>query len=82
MICVQIIVDHLSGEEVDGLRAMFEIMDTNKNGLLTFEQFKNGLRKLGSQLADHEFRQLMDTVSFINIYLMHCFPPELYYLIY
>ena len=49
---------------------MFEIMDTNKNGLLTFEQFKNGLRKLGSQLGEHEIRQLMEAVSF-DIYALY-----------
>ena len=55
----------LSGEEVDGLKAMFDLMDVNKNGFITFEQFKNGLRKLGSQLGEQEIQQLMDAVSFI-----------------
>ena len=58
----------LSGEEVDGLKAMFDMMDINKSGFITFEQFKNGLQKLGSQLGEHEIQQLMEAVSF-NIYI-------------
>ena len=58
----------LSGEEVDGLKAMFDMMDINKSGFITFEQFKNGLQKLGSQLGEHEIQQLMEAVSF-DIYI-------------
>ena len=58
----------LSGEEVDGLKAMFDMMDINKSGFITFEQFKNGLQKLGSQLGEHEIQQLMEAVSF-DIYM-------------
>lgn len=53
----------MSGEEVEGLKAMFNMMDTNRSGVLTFEEFKTGLRKLGSHLAEQEIRQLMDTVG-------------------
>jgi calcium-dependent protein kinase len=63
---LQIIVELLSGEEVDGLRAMFDLMDINNKGFITFDQFKNGLRKLGSQLSEQEIRQLMDAVSVID----------------
>ncbi|KAI5061885.1 hypothetical protein GOP47_0022424 [Adiantum capillus-veneris] len=57
---LRVIAELISGEEVEGLKAMFNMMDTNKNGVLTFEEFKTGLRKLGSHLAEHEIRQLMD----------------------
>ena len=67
---LQIIVELLSGEEVDGLKAMFDMMDINKSGFITFEQFKNGLRKLGSQLGEHDIRQLMEAVSF-DIYALY-----------
>ena len=58
----------MSGEEVEGLKAMFDMMDVNKCGALSFEEFKAGLRKLGSHLAEQEIRQLMDAVSHAYIF--------------
>lgn len=60
---LRVIAELMSGEEVEGLKAMFNMMDTNKSGVLTFEEFKAGLRKLGSHLAEQEIRQLMDTAD-------------------
>lgn len=57
---LRVIAELMSGEEVEGLKQMFNMMDTNKRGELTFEEFKAGLRKLGSHLAEQEIQQLMD----------------------
>ena len=59
----QVIAELLSGEEVDGLKNMFSVMDTNNNGVISFEEFKTGLHKLGSQLGENEIQQLLDAVS-------------------
>ncbi|MCO5570364.1 hypothetical protein L7F22_024084 [Adiantum nelumboides] len=53
----------LSGDKVDGLKHMFNMMDTNKNGVLSVEEFKTGLHKLGSQLAENEIQQLMEAAD-------------------
>ena len=45
-------------------------MDVNKNGLISYEELKAGLHKLGSQLAENEVQQLMEAVSvFLLVYL-------------
>lgn len=60
---LRVIAELLSGEEVDGIRNMFNMMDTNKSGTISYEQFKAGLHKLGSQLAENEIQQLMEAAD-------------------
>lgn len=60
---LQVVAELLSGEEVDGLKDLFNLMDTNKTGKLTFEEFKAGLHKSGSQLADNDIQQLMEAAG-------------------
>ncbi|KAI5070558.1 hypothetical protein GOP47_0014901 [Adiantum capillus-veneris] len=60
---LRVIAELLSGDEVEGLKHMFNMMDTNKNGVLSFEEFKTGLYKLGSQLAENEIQQLMEAAD-------------------
>ena len=48
------------------------MMDTNKNGFISFEEFKAGLYKLGSQLGENEIHQLMDAVSdYFLLFFIH-----------
>ena len=61
----QIIAELLSGDEVDGLKNMFSVMDTNKTGVISVEQFKKGLHNLGSQLAESDIQQLVDAVNIV-----------------
>ena len=61
---MQVIAEHLSLEEVADIKEMFEGMDINKNGKLTFEEFKAGLRKLGNKMHDSDLQMLMDAVSY------------------
>uniref|UniRef100_A0A804NKY2 EF-hand domain-containing protein n=1 Tax=Zea mays TaxID=4577 RepID=A0A804NKY2_MAIZE len=42
---------------------MFDKMDANKNGKLTFKEFKAGLRKLGNQMHDSDLQILMDAAD-------------------
>lgn len=39
------------------------MMDTDKNGNLSFEELKDGLRMIGQSVADPEVQMLMDAVS-------------------
>lgn len=41
---------------------MFNNMDTDGSGTITFEELKDGLRRLGSKLSETEIKQLMDAV--------------------
>jgi hypothetical protein len=59
----QIIADSLSEEEISGLKTMFQAIDSDNSGAITFEELKIGLKKLGSNLAEEEVRKLMEAVS-------------------
>jgi Ca2+-binding EF-hand superfamily protein len=63
---LQVIAEHLSVEEVADIKQMFEKMDVSKNGKLTFEEFKAGLRKLGNQMPDSDLQIMMDAVSYLT----------------
>ncbi|MCO5604758.1 hypothetical protein L7F22_058928 [Adiantum nelumboides] len=60
---LRVIAELLTGEEVEGIRTMFNTMDVDKKGFLTFEQLKAGLYKIGSQLAESEIQQLMEAAD-------------------
>jgi len=62
---LRIIAEHLSEEEAADIKQSFDNMDVNKNGKLTFEEFKAGLRKLGNQMPDSDLRVIMDAVSYL-----------------
>ncbi|KAG8388658.1 hypothetical protein BUALT_Bualt02G0148200 [Buddleja alternifolia] len=60
---LRVIAEHLSVEEVEVIRDMFALMDTDNDGKVTYEELKAGLRKVGSQLAEPEIKLLMDVAD-------------------
>ncbi|OAY66327.1 Calcium-dependent protein kinase 30 [Ananas comosus] len=60
---MRVIAEHLSIEEVEVIRDMFTLMDTDNNGKVTFEELKSGLQKVGSQLAEPEMKLLMEAAD-------------------
>jgi calcium-dependent protein kinase len=42
---------------------MFTLMDTDKDGKVTYEELRAGLRKVGSQLAEPEIKMLMEVAD-------------------
>jgi calcium-dependent protein kinase len=60
---LQIIAEHLEGDEIEGLRDMFQMMDTDNSGAITFEKLKAGLIQIGSHLTEAEVRLLMDAAD-------------------
>ncbi|GAQ88622.1 Serine Threonine protein kinase [Klebsormidium nitens] len=65
-VALKIIANSLSEEEISGLRAMFQSLDTDNSGAITFEELKTGLKKLGSNLAEEEVRKLMEAADADN----------------
>ena len=63
MYLLQVIAEHLSVEEVAGIKDMFEKMDLNKDSMINFDELKLGLNKLGHQMPDADVQILMDAVS-------------------
>ncbi|XP_022972167.1 calcium-dependent protein kinase 24 [Cucurbita maxima] len=60
---LRVVADHLSDEQMDGIRRMFHMMDTDKNGDLTFEELKNGLHMIGHSLSDPDVQMLMEAAD-------------------
>ncbi|KAF6174514.1 hypothetical protein GIB67_004708 [Kingdonia uniflora] len=60
---MRVIAEHLSAEEVEVIRDMFKLMDTDRNGKITYEELKTGLQKVGSQLAEPEIKMLMEAIT-------------------
>lgn len=63
MINIQVIAEHLSAEEVAGIKQGFDLMDTSKQGKINIVELKAGLQKLGQQIPDADLQILMDAVS-------------------
>ncbi|GMH13481.1 hypothetical protein Nepgr_015322 [Nepenthes gracilis] len=63
---LRVIAESLSEEEIAGLREMFQSMDTDNSGAITFEELKAGLRRYGSTLKDIEIRDLMEAADVDN----------------
>lgn len=65
---LQVIAGCLSEEEIMGLKQMFRGIDTDNSGTITLEELKQGLAKQGNKLSDYEIKQLMESVSALNIF--------------
>jgi calcium-dependent protein kinase len=62
-LCLQVIAESLSEEEIAGLKEMFKMLDTDNSGHITMEELKNGLQRVGANLMDSEINALMEAVS-------------------
>ncbi|KAG0455585.1 hypothetical protein HPP92_024573 [Vanilla planifolia] len=60
---LRVVAQHLSVEEVAGIRDMFEKMDINNKGRITLEELKSGLHKAGHQIPDADVQILMDAAD-------------------
>ncbi|XP_059647357.1 calcium-dependent protein kinase 26 isoform X2 [Cornus florida] len=63
---LRVIAESLSEEEIAGLKEMFQAMDTDNSGAITFDELKAGLRRYGSTLKDTEIRDLMEAADVDN----------------
>ncbi|KAK7316763.1 hypothetical protein RJT34_00470 [Clitoria ternatea] len=62
-LALKVIAENMSAEEIQGLKAMFTNMDTDKSGSITYEELKAGLQRLGSKLTEAEVKQLMEAAD-------------------
>nr|XP_034584401.1 uncharacterized protein LOC117847320 [Setaria viridis] len=60
---LRVIADHLSAEEVEDIKEMFKVMDTDNDGKVSYEELKNGIAKFGSHLAESEVQMLIEAVD-------------------
>lgn len=57
---LKVIAEHLSVEEVAGIREGFQLMDTDNKGKINVDELRVGLHKLGHQIPDADLQILMD----------------------
>ncbi|KAF7047307.1 hypothetical protein CFC21_056250 [Triticum aestivum] len=60
---MRVIAEHLSAEEVEVIKEMFALMDTDNNGRVTLDELKAGLARVGSKLAEPEMELLMEAAD-------------------
>ncbi|KAJ6744515.1 SERINE/THREONINE-PROTEIN KINASE [Salix purpurea] len=63
---LRVIADRLSEEEIGGLKELFKMIDTDNSGTITFDELKDGLRRVGSELMESEIKDLMDAADIDN----------------
>lgn len=64
------IAERLSEEEIGGLKELFKMIDTDNSGTITYEELKDGLKRVGSNLMESEIKSLMDAVGGISLSLI------------
>ena len=58
------IAESLSEEEIAGLKEMFNMIDADQSGQITFEELKAGLKRVGANLKESAILDLMQAVSY------------------
>lgn len=66
------VAEHLSGEEVAGIKEAFDMMDTEKRSKINLEELRIGLQKLGHHVPEADLQILMEAVS-IMCFLQNCY---------
>jgi calcium-dependent protein kinase len=63
---LRVIAESLSEEEIGGLKELFKMIDTDNSGTITFDELKDGLKRVGSELTENEIQALMDAADIDN----------------
>ncbi|MBA0555366.1 hypothetical protein Golob_025549, partial [Gossypium lobatum] len=60
---LRVVADNLPNEQIDVIIEMFNMMDTDENGYLSFEELRDGLQKIGHSVGDPDVRMLMEAAD-------------------
>ncbi|KAL6564752.1 Calcium-dependent protein kinase 8 [Orobanche minor] len=60
---LRVVAEHLSVDEVAGIKEAFDKMDSGKKGKINLEELKVGLQKLGHQIPDTDLQILMEAAD-------------------
>ena len=60
---LRVVAEHLSVEEVAGIKEAFETTDSGKKGKINLQGFKTGLQKLGHQIPDADVQIIMEAAD-------------------
>eukprot|EP00210_Caulerpa_lentillifera_P002369 g2272.t2 len=62
-IALQVIASNLPPEEIEGLRQLFESIDTDKSGTITVDELRAGLVKKGTRIKESELQDIMNAAD-------------------
>ncbi|CAK9178386.1 unnamed protein product [Ilex paraguariensis] len=62
-LALKVMAENLPEEETKGLKHLFNNIDTDGSGTITYDELKTGLSRLGSKLTESEIQQLMDAAD-------------------
>ncbi|KAF8403806.1 hypothetical protein HHK36_011912 [Tetracentron sinense] len=60
---LRVVAEHLSMEEVAGIKEAFQMMDTGSKGKINLDELRVGLQKLGQPIPDADLQILMDAAD-------------------
>ena len=60
---LQIIAGSMTQDEIAGLKNMFETIDKDRSGSITFNELKDGLKKQGSSATEQQLKDMMADVD-------------------
>ncbi|GMI70465.1 calcium-dependent protein kinase 24 [Hibiscus trionum] len=60
---LRVVADNLPDDEIDSIIDMFNMMDTDDNGHLSFEELRDGLEKLGHSVDEPDVKMLMESAD-------------------
>ncbi|KAI3685218.1 hypothetical protein L6452_34456 [Arctium lappa] len=63
---MRVIAERLSEEEIGGLKQLFKTIDTDNSGTITFQELKQGLKRVGSNIMESEIMELMNAADTDN----------------
>lgn len=69
---LRVVADNLPIEQVAAIKQMFHMMDTDKNGNLTFEELKAGLSSIGHHFNDPDVQMLLDAADYDGNGTLNC----------
>jgi Ca2+-binding EF-hand superfamily protein len=68
---VQVVAECIPTEELEAIKELFHMLDTNKDGHLTIEELRNGLQTTGHNVQDTDVDMLMQAVRYILSSIIH-----------
>nr|VDD33092.1 unnamed protein product [Brassica oleracea] len=60
---LRVVAERLSEEEIGGLKELFKMIDTDNSGTITFEELKDSIRSVGSELVESEIQELLQAAD-------------------